>query len=171
MKLHISLNVQDIEASTRFYTSFFGQEPHKVRPGYANFDVAAPPIKLALNQATEPLAHGTLNHLGILVESPADVLVARQRLADAGLATMDEDDTVCCHARQDKVWAFDPDGHAWEIYAITDDMTDEELAAHASEARLGPGGTVCCAPTPPVKPRGLSLNMAGGCDSTSGCCS
>ncbi|MFM7188057.1 MAG: ArsI/CadI family heavy metal resistance metalloenzyme [Armatimonadota bacterium] len=171
MKPHISLNVQDIEAGTRFYTAFFGQEPHKVRPGYANFDVASPPIKLALNQAKELLAHGTLNHLGILVESHEDVISARQRLAAAGLMTIDEDDTLCCHARQDKVWAFDPDGHAREIYAITDDMSDDELAAHANEARLGPDGAICGAPTPPLRPRGLSLNMAGGCAPQSGCCS
>jgi catechol 2,3-dioxygenase-like lactoylglutathione lyase family enzyme len=171
MKLHISLNVQDIEASTRFYTAFFGQQPHKVRPGYANFDVASPPIKLALNQTKESLTHGTLNHLGILVESPDDVLSARERLAAAGLVTIDEDDTVCCHARQDKVWVFDPDGHAWEVYAITDDMTDEELTAHASVARIGLGGAICCTPTPPVKSRGLSLNMVGACETKSGCCS
>jgi len=171
MKLHLSLNVQDIEASTRFYTAFFGQEPYKVRPGHANFDVASPPIKLALNQAKEPLAHGTLNHLGILVEFPEDVIAARQRLAAAGLVTIDEDDTICCHARQDKVWVFDLDGHAWEIYAITDDISDEAFAAHAIEPCLGPGGAVCCAPTPPLRPRGLSLNMAGGCAPKSGCCS
>lgn len=133
-KLHLSLNVADVDRSTAFYTALFGVEPHKRREGYANFDVASPPLKLALN-ASAQRGPGALNHLGILVESSAEVAAAHRRLSDSGLATELESETTCCHAVQDKVWVRDPDGNAWEVYAILDDSpaTEPEQA--------------CCAPT------------------------
>jgi catechol 2,3-dioxygenase-like lactoylglutathione lyase family enzyme len=122
IKTHISLNVSDVARSTEFYAAFFGQPPHKVRPGYANFDLAQPPLKLALTEKPPQAGVGPLNHLGLLVAHTAAVHAAKDRLKAAGLASFDEMDTTCCYAKQDKIWVHDPDGIEWEVYALTDDM-------------------------------------------------
>jgi catechol 2,3-dioxygenase-like lactoylglutathione lyase family enzyme len=124
-KTHISLNVADVARSTEFYQAFFGLPPHKVRPGYANFDVADPPLKLALTEKPARAGAGPLNHLGLLVADTAAVHAAKDRLTAAGLASFDEMDTTCCYAKQDKIWVHDPDGIEWEVYALTDDMQPE----------------------------------------------
>ena len=143
-RVHLSLNVRDLEASVAFYQAFLGVPPHKRRPGYANFAPESPALKLALNELP-PAAGGRtpLNHLGFQVETPEEVQRARERFAAAGLATFDEGETVCCFARQDKVWVHDPDGNAWEIYVLTDDM----LAEHDENA--GAGAPVHFVPEPP----------------------
>jgi catechol 2,3-dioxygenase-like lactoylglutathione lyase family enzyme len=155
-KLHLSLNVSDIKRSTDWYATFFGVAPHKERPGYANFDLESPPLKLALNEHA-PGAGGSLNHLGILVDSTAEVEGAKTRLEQAGLVTFSEENVTCCYARQDKVWVRDPDNNAWEIYTLVDDMTevhdheDHELPAGAccttqpkAEACCTTGESACC---------------------------
>ena len=111
-----------------FYEAFFGVPAHKRRPGYANFDLQEPPLKLALQQGRGAAGQGALNHLGIEVATRGQVEAARRRLKEAGLATFDEGDTDCCYARQDKLWATDPDGNRWEVYVLLDDMLDEEEA-------------------------------------------
>ncbi len=126
-KTHISLNVRDVERSARFYEAFFGAPVHKRRPGYANFDLETPALKLALNEMPSVERGGPLNHMGVVVETAAEVADARDRLKAAGMATFDENDTTCCYARQDKVWVRDPDGNAWEVYTITDDLLDAGL--------------------------------------------
>jgi catechol 2,3-dioxygenase-like lactoylglutathione lyase family enzyme len=133
-RVHLSLNVRDLEASVRFYQAFLAVAPHKRRVGYANFAVDRPALKLALNELP-PSADGrtTLNHLGLQVETAEEVQQMRERFATAGLATFDERDTVCCFARQDKVWVHDPDGNAWEVYVLTDDM----LAEHDENVATG----------------------------------
>jgi catechol 2,3-dioxygenase-like lactoylglutathione lyase family enzyme len=152
-KIHLSLNVTNLARSVAFYEGFLGVAPHKVRPGYTNFDVEAPPLKLALNEHPEGAPRGVLNHLGILVASPSEVLAVKERLRAAGLATFDESDTTCCFAKQDKVWVHDPDGNAWEVYAITDDLLDDHEHDHAGRplAAAAKGDTpadftptVCC---------------------------
>lgn len=153
-KTHISLNVSDVAKSVAFYEAFFGVSAHKQRPGYANFDLETPALKLALNESGAGEG-GALNHLGIVVDSVEAVDAARARLSAAGLTTLDEGDTVCCHARQDKVWAHDPDGNAWEIYVILDDMQDGAFEP-APSAAAEPVG--CC--TPAARGRGLGLTMA-----------
>lgn len=149
-RTHISLNVADVARSTAFYQAFFGSAPHKQRPGYANFDVAEPPLKLALTERACGPEGGRLNHLGIQVESIEQVLAAKARLQAAGLATFDEMDTTCCYAQQDKIWAHDPDGNAWEVYVITDDMQDEDHTDDAGRSfeRSEPT-SACCAPCCP----------------------
>jgi catechol 2,3-dioxygenase-like lactoylglutathione lyase family enzyme len=123
--MHVSINVRSLARSLAFYEAFFGVAPHKVRPGYANFDLSEPPLKFALNEhAAAPGERGTLNHLGFQVAAAAQVEAAKARLQRAGLATFDESDTTCCYARQDKIWAHDPDGNAWEVYVITDDLLE-----------------------------------------------
>ncbi|MGC4043366.1 MAG: ArsI/CadI family heavy metal resistance metalloenzyme [Armatimonas sp.] len=152
-KTHVSLNVSDVDSSVAFYEAFFGVQAHKRRPGYANFDLDTPALKLALNQGGANTG-GALNHLGVVVDSIDDVNAARERLGAAGLIDLDEGDTVCCHARQDKVWARDPDGNAWEVYTITDDMMDGAFEAPPTEGE-------CCTKTEATC-CGVALPMAAG---------
>ena len=127
-RLQLALNVADLEASVAFYSRLLGTEPHKRRPGYANFAVADPPLKLVLLQAPDGTRGtgpaGALNHLGVEVFSGDEVQESIARLVDAGLPTRIESNIVCCHARQDKVWVEDPDGAPWEVYVVTDDDPD-----------------------------------------------
>jgi catechol 2,3-dioxygenase-like lactoylglutathione lyase family enzyme len=124
-RVQLALNVTDLEASVEFYRTLFGVEPHKRRPGYANFAIADPPLKLVLIEVpADDRGVGTLgalNHLGVEVPTTDEVATAAGRLAAAGLATTSEQGTVCCYARQDKVWVHDPAGAPWEVYTITDD--------------------------------------------------
>jgi catechol 2,3-dioxygenase-like lactoylglutathione lyase family enzyme len=147
-RVQLALNVADLEASVEFYSRLLGAEPHKRRPGYANFAVAEPPLKLVLIETTaERRGEGTsgaLNHLGIEVESEQEVVGARERLSAAGLATFDENDTTCCYALQDKVWVHDPAGAPWEVYTVKDDDPADARPATASLEVLGQAGA-CCA--------------------------
>jgi catechol 2,3-dioxygenase-like lactoylglutathione lyase family enzyme len=173
-KTHISLNVSDITKSVAFYEAFFGVSAHKLRPGYANFDLETPALKLALNESGSG-AGGPLNHLGIVVDSTEAVAAARERLRAAGLISLDEGDTVCCHARQDKVWAKDPDGNAWEVYTILDDMNDGAFEAPpsaeaqttsccSSESSGGSAVTASVAPTIlAVLETAVAATQSGGC--------
>jgi len=146
LKTHISLNVSNVERSVEFYEAFFGVSAHKRRAGYANFDLADPPLKLALQENPPATGTGSLNHLGIQVASPEQVDAARKRLIDAGLATFDEGDTLCCYARQDKIWAHDPDGNGWEVYFLLDDMLDDDDHTDGQTAASAdvPAAAGCC---------------------------
>lgn len=119
--MHLSLVVRDLEASVRFYEAFFGVGTHKRRPGYANFDLEWPPLKLALVEG-EPTTGGSLDHLGILVDSKEEVEGAKRRMMAAGLTTFSEEEVTCCYATQDKIWVTDPDGNSWEVYVLLDDL-------------------------------------------------
>src|SRR6185369_9206470 len=119
-RVQLALNVNDIDEAVTFYTALFGTGPAKRRPGYANFAVAEPPLKIVLLEgaAGEPTR---MDHLGVEVSSTAEVTAAAGRLAEAGLATRVEDNTTCCYAVQDKVWVTAPGGEPWEVYTVTDD--------------------------------------------------
>ena len=134
--MHLSLIVRDLAASIRFYEAFFGQAPHKVQSEYANFDVAMPPLKLALSVG-EAAGKGSLDHLGLLVESPDILNMIKGRLVDAGLTTFSEEEVTCCYATQDKIWVTDPDGHAWEVYVLLDDMQGVDFSDR--EMQMVPG--------------------------------
>jgi catechol 2,3-dioxygenase-like lactoylglutathione lyase family enzyme len=141
-RLQLALNVDDLETSIGFYSALFGTEPHKVRPGYATFAVAQPPLKLVLIET--PGRGGSINHLGVEVEDVDTVDAELTRLGAAGLATTEERDTTCCYAKQDKFWVQGtPDGERWEVYTITDDLT----GAPAEAAPQGAAGAEqpCCA--------------------------
>ena len=116
-RVQLSLNVSDLDAAVAFYSRLFGTEPAKLRPGYANFAIEDPPLKLVLNSPGNGPG-GTINHLGVEVNSAEEVSSAETRLAAAGLDTEPEPGAVCCYALQDKVWAHDPDGLAWEYYTV-----------------------------------------------------
>ncbi len=134
-RLQLALNVNDIEESIAFYTKLFGTEPAKVRPGYANFAIAEPPLKLVLLE--NPGQGGSLNHLGIEVPDTDAVDAAQARLTGTGLGAVDERDTTCCYARQDKFWVEGaPDGASWEVYTV---LADSQT--FYSEDQDGPG---CC---------------------------
>jgi catechol 2,3-dioxygenase-like lactoylglutathione lyase family enzyme len=132
-RVQLALNVNDIEEAVSFYTKLFGAEPAKRRPGYANFAIDQPPLKLVLLE--NPGLGGTLNHLGVEVADTAAVEAERARLAEAGLAVVAEQDTTCCYARQDKFWVKDtPGGERWEIYTVLED----------SPTFWGQDGSQCC---------------------------
>lgn len=121
-RVQLALNVSNVDEAVAFYSRIFGATPHKRRPGYANFALTSPPLKLVLFENEG--APGTLNHLGVEVAEISDVDEARDRISASDLPTADETDVVCCHATQDKVWVNDPDGAGWEFYTITDDLPD-----------------------------------------------
>ncbi|MFC3998152.1 ArsI/CadI family heavy metal resistance metalloenzyme [Nocardiopsis sediminis] len=119
-RVQLALNVADLEGSVVFYSKLFGVEPAKRRPGYANFAVTEPPMKLVLIEG-EPGQDTRLDHLGVEVDSTVQVDAATDRLKEAGLATFEENDTSCCYAVQDKVWVHGPGREPWEVYVVTSD--------------------------------------------------
>lgn len=145
LKVHVALNVNDLDESVRFYQAMFGAEPVKHKPGYAKFDIAEPALNLTLNKNGTVEGPGALNHLGIQVASTEEVLRAKARLEQAGLATFGEMNTDCCYALQDKVWIADPNGYRWEFFVVKVADTKPEItvaAAHQSATTE----RSCCAP-------------------------
>ncbi len=138
-RVQLALNVSDIEEAVTFYSKLFGTPPAKRRPGYANFAVSDPALKLVLFES--PGAETRLNHLGIEVESVEEVRSAERRLGDEGLPTAAEGEVSCCYAVQDKVWVDDPDGAPWEVYTVLGDAEVAGADLRAIEV-CGPGA--CC---------------------------
>jgi catechol 2,3-dioxygenase-like lactoylglutathione lyase family enzyme len=126
--VQLALNVSDIDQAVEFYSKLFGAEPAKRQPGYANFAIADPPLKLVLIEKAdqrEKGVAGALNHLGVEVESPDEVRAASARLAGEGVNTEDQESVTCCYAVQDKVWVSDPDDAPWEFYTVLADAPAE----------------------------------------------
>jgi catechol 2,3-dioxygenase-like lactoylglutathione lyase family enzyme len=141
-RIQLALNVDDLEVSLDFYRRLLGTEPAKVRPGYANFAVADPPVKLVLIE--NPGRGGTLNHLGVEVADTAEVDAVQRRLAGDGLAGVDERGVTCCYATQDKFWVEQtPDGEHWEVYTVLADSPTPTTAT---------GDTTCCGDDPSDAP-------------------
>ena len=166
-RVQLALNVDDLDEAITFYSKLFNTEPAKVKPGYANFAVVEPPLKLVLLE--NPGHGGTLNHLGVEVADTGTVEAEQARLAEAGLAAIEERDTTCCYARQDKFWVTGtPSGERWEIYTVLADSqtfwgqggsqswdaVETELDA-ASGTGTGAETTQCCG-----GPRGAQLTEA-----------
>lgn len=128
-RVQLALDVTDLESAVAFYSALLGVEPAKRKPGYANFAVSDPPLKLVL---LEGATGGTLNHLGIEVGASDEVETATQRLAGAGLVTDERRSETCCYATQDKVWVTDPDGARWEVYNVLEDTETFYAAGGAS---------------------------------------
>ena len=141
-RLQLALNVGDLDEAVAFYEKLFAVAPAKRRPGYANFVVAEPPLKLVLFE--NPDQAGTLNHLGVEVESTAEVAAATRRLAAAGLATEVEDGVTCCHALQDKVWVRGADSR-WEVYTVLADAPEAAADSCCATETTGAAEPVCCA--------------------------
>ncbi len=142
-RVQLALNVSDLDKAVAFYSKLFATEPAKLRPGYANFAIAEPPLKLVLIEGHgDP---GSLNHLGVEVTSTSDVAAAQQRLTSEGLATATEDEVSCCFALQDKVWVDGPDNEPWEIYTV---LADVEMPAGELRAAEPGSDAACCSAAP-----------------------
>jgi catechol 2,3-dioxygenase-like lactoylglutathione lyase family enzyme len=122
-RVQLALRVSDLEASVTFYRSLFGVEPAKRRPGYANFAIAEPPLKLVLIEG-HPGEPTVMDHLGVEVDTGDEVSAATERLAELGLLTQVENDTTCCYALQDKVWVHGPGAEPWEVYTVKADASE-----------------------------------------------
>ncbi len=122
-RVQLALNVSNLEESITFYSAYFRVAPTKVRPGYANFAIDEPPLKLVLIEGGG--VPGSINHLGVEVMTSSDVASATAYLTDAGFATDVEENTTCCYAVQDKVWVNGPDGARWETYTVLADANDD----------------------------------------------
>jgi catechol 2,3-dioxygenase-like lactoylglutathione lyase family enzyme len=149
-RVQLALNVSDLDEAITFYSKLFATEPAKVRPGYANFAVVDPPLKLVLIAGDG--APGSLNHLGVEVESTDEVAATEARLKGDGMATATEDGVACCYAVQDKVWVDGPDARPWEIYTV---LADVEMVP--GELRT-------------VAPATDALGCAGAPESSARCC-
>jgi catechol 2,3-dioxygenase-like lactoylglutathione lyase family enzyme len=151
-RVQLALRVADLDASVAFYSKLFAAEPAKRRPGYANFAIVDPPLKLVLIEgvAGEPTR---LDHLGVEVGTTGEVTEAAGRLAAEGLATATEEDTACCYAIQDKVWVSGPGAEPWEVYVVKAD----------ADTLTKDTASVCCAP-------GTSESSSAGAPQQAACC-
>ncbi|WP_067834305.1 ArsI/CadI family heavy metal resistance metalloenzyme [Nocardia lijiangensis] len=153
-RVQLALNVDDIDAAVAFYSTLFAAEPAKRKPGYANFAIADPPLKLVLIENRG--AGGSVNHLGVEVETSAQVHSEIARLSAAGLFTEEQIATTCCFATQDKVWVGGPDAERWEVYTVLADSDtfgaapefadDDAEAVQACCTSTAPAGQACCTP-------------------------
>lgn len=144
-RVQLALNVADLDSATRFYSRLFGVEPAKQRTGYANFEVADPPLKLVLFE--HPSATSSLNHLGVEMASSDDVVAAGARFQAAGLEHNFAESDRCCHAVQDKVWVTAPDVPlgGWEFYTVlADDPTQDTGITEGACCSSKPSDSVCC---------------------------
>jgi len=157
-RVQLALNVSNIDEAVAFYSKLFNTEVNKRKPGYANFAIDEPPLKLVL---IEGEGGGTLNHLGVEVETAEEVEAAEGRLSADGLATTGIDDTTCCYALKTETWVNDPDGAPWEWYVKTGDAEQMTNSIRGSEE-----STTCCAPSATSEP--VAIGIAPG--APSGCC-
>jgi catechol 2,3-dioxygenase-like lactoylglutathione lyase family enzyme len=160
-RVQLALNVTDVDAAVDFYSKLFATPVNKRKPGYANFEIAEPPLKLVLIEAAEG---GTLNHLGVETESGDEVMAAEARLTDTGLETTGVDDTTCCYATKTETWVTDPDGAPWEWYVKTGDA--EQMA----NSIIGSQEGACCAPTAVATAVTTEPVSIGKAADNGGCC-
>lgn len=142
-RVHVSINTSNVERSLPFYRTLFGQEPTKVRPGYAKFEVAEPPVNFTLNENSNFQQGGTISHFGIQVKSTNEVLAAKERFIESGLTTFSEDEVTCCYAVQDKVWVTDADGNNWEVFVVL----DADAPVHSVNKMVGGPNDSCACDT------------------------
>ena len=152
-RVQLALRVADLDVSVAFYSKLLGAEPAKRRPGYANFAITEPPLKLVLIEGT-PGEPTRMDHLGVEVETVGEVAAAAARLTAQGLTVATEEDTACCYAVQDKAWVTGPGGEPWEVYVVKADAGTLDRAV----------GSACCAPGPAA----VDAAAPGGCQP--GCC-
>jgi len=173
-RIQLALNVDNLDESIAFYSKLFGAEPAKLRPGYANFAITEPPMKLILME--NPGQGGRLNHLGVEVVDTDAVDAEQTRLAELGLASVDERNTTCCYAKQNKFWVQGaPNGERWEIYTVLEDSPTfwgeggseswdaAEAALDASTARAEQGSQCCGGETAGAQATETASESAGGC--------
>lgn len=169
-RIHVALAVRDAPRATDFYRALLGQEPTKVRNGYAKFEVLDPPLNLALNETPEASPPPMPQHFGVQVQRKGTIETIADRLRAAGFVGQTEGQVTCCYAVQDKIWFSDPDGHRWEVFIVT----EADSPVH-SRGRVGPTAETkapCCAPasvTPPAEVETPQANDAPCCAPS--CCS
>ena len=144
-KVHVHMQVSDLEKSKEFYARFFGGAPVKDKPGYAKFLPELGPINLALSQGRTGTSTGTVNHMGVQVDSPQTVGRELARVKASGLPVEEEMGVDCCHANQDKFWVVDPDGVRWEVYHLNHDIEETEGPVAATGATAAKPDGACCA--------------------------
>jgi len=123
-KFHLSLDVADLDASVRFYSTLLNSPPSKLKPGYAKFDLESPALNLTMQEKPHCCLQG-LSHMGLRVDTVEDIQAIKRRLEDAGYSSADEENTVCCYALQDKFWVNDPSDYRWEVYIVKADTEEE----------------------------------------------
>ncbi|WAL64720.1 VOC family protein [Amycolatopsis cynarae] len=138
-RVQLALNVDDLEQAVRFYSALFKAEPAKRKPGYANFAIAEPPLKLVLIE--NPGHGGSVNHLGVEVETSEQVHSEIERLSQAGMFTEEQIATTCCFATQDKVWVTAPDSERWEVYTV---LADSDTFGTAPQFEDDAKAQACC---------------------------
>jgi catechol 2,3-dioxygenase-like lactoylglutathione lyase family enzyme len=154
-RVQLALNVVALDAAVDFYSKLFNCEPAKRRPGYANFAISEPPLKLVLIENPAGRGHGVagaLNHLGVEVDTPEQVRATTARLVGEGLDPEVQESVTCCYAVQDKGWVDDPDGAPWEVYTVLADAPDQSDLGCSTEAcqpstvrvTLSGSGRSCC---------------------------
>ena len=166
-RLQLALNVTDLDASIEFYSKLFGVEVAKRKPGYANFEIIEPPLKLVLFEGGED---GSINHLGVETDGAVEVEAAEARLSASGLSTTGIDDTICCYAEKVETWVTAPDGTKWEWYVKTADS--DSMSGDDGD------GAECCAPAPSAVPSitrapitvAVGDGTEGSCEPGGGCC-
>ncbi|WP_411829404.1 ArsI/CadI family heavy metal resistance metalloenzyme [Paenibacillus alginolyticus] len=144
MKMHVAINVKNLEQSLAFYKKLFDAEPTKVKENYAKFELDQPALHFSLN-VRDYDNKGVLNHFGFQVQNTEEVLEAKHRLQEAGLVSFDEMNTTCCYAVQDKIWVSDPEGNPWEVFYTRGDSEFE-----AAEDHVIPVSSVCCTTPEPT---------------------
>jgi uncharacterized glyoxalase superfamily protein PhnB len=157
-KLHVSLDVNNVEESVKFYSVLFGAQPTKSKPGYAKFDLETPAVNFTMQQTSHCCLQG-LSHMGLRLESTEQVMAFKDRLNAAGLKTEEEMNTTCCYAAQDKVWVTDPTGYRWEIYVFKGDSDNATVTCAEcghDEQQPAAGSSTCCIPE-------AVAMVAGGC--------
>jgi catechol 2,3-dioxygenase-like lactoylglutathione lyase family enzyme len=165
MRVHVAINTTSVERSLPFYKTLFGLEPAKIRPGYAKFEVAEPPVNFTLNETTGFEPGGTISHFGIQVKSAGEVQAAKDRFIASGLATFSEDEVTCCYAVQDKVWVTDPDSNTWEVFVVL----DADAPVHSANKNMsGPNDSCACGTG--ANPNRQTLEFAGKAPARSNCC-
>jgi catechol 2,3-dioxygenase-like lactoylglutathione lyase family enzyme len=140
-RIQLALNVDNLDEAVSFYSRLLATEPAKRKPGYANFAVTQPPLKLVLLE--NPGKGGSLNHLGVEVDSSREVRDEIARLTEAGMVPTEQIGTTCCFATQDKVWVTGPAGEQWEVYTV---LADSEVFGTSPDLRADPNGRCACAP-------------------------
>jgi catechol 2,3-dioxygenase-like lactoylglutathione lyase family enzyme len=147
MRAHVALACADVERSIAFYRELFGQEPTKVRDGYAKFEVAEPPLNLSLNAAPNPPRQSLPAHFGVQVKSTGEVMTKLAGMTRAGYGVRTEEGVGCCFAIQDKAWFEDPDGNNWEVFVVTQADIPEHSRPSATAAAEAVQPSPCCAPS------------------------
>ncbi|SFS53880.1 ArsI/CadI family heavy metal resistance metalloenzyme [Paenibacillus sp. BC26] len=157
MKMHVAINVRNLEQSLEFYKKLFNAVPTKVKENYAKFELDNPALHFSLNVRPYD-SRGVLNHFGFQVRNTEEVLATKARLQEAGLVSFDEMNTTCCYAVQDKIWVSDPEGNPWEVF-----YTKEDSEFEAAEDHVNTQEDACCVAPAPQKVELTDMRVKNKC--------